>query len=175
MSGRLVITTPRLQLRELAAEDAPLALAVLNTEGFLRHVGDRGLRDVAGAMRYLEEGPLASYAAHGYGMWKVELRDTGEAIGLCGLLNRPTLPAPDVGYAYLPGHAGRGLATEAAAAVLRHGLDVLGLPRILAIVAPGNQASIRVLEKIGMRSEGLQPLHDTELEVYAIGATSATP
>lgn len=149
-----VLRTPRLRLQELEAADAPLILRVLNTDGFLRHVGDRGVHDLAQAVAYVAAGPRASYARHGYGLWKVVLKESGEGVGICGLVRRDTLPAPDLGYAFLPGFEGRGLASEAGAAVLAHAVGTLGLERILAIVTADNVASVRVLEKAGMLAEG---------------------
>ncbi|HEX3701201.1 MAG TPA: GNAT family N-acetyltransferase, partial [Phenylobacterium sp.] len=69
----------------------------------------------------------------------------------CGLVERDGLDSPDIGYAYLARHSGKGYATEAARVVLRHAREVLGLPKVAAITSPGNTASQRVLEKIGLR------------------------
>ena len=86
----------------------------------------------------------------GFGMFLCELKSTGEAIGSCGLLKRDTLPDPDIGYAFLPEHWGKGYALEAAAAVLQYGHREHRLPRILAITSPDNERSIQVLQKCGM-------------------------
>lgn len=161
-----VLESPRLRLQELEPDDAGLILRVLNTEGFLRHVGDRGVHNGADALEYLTKGPLASYRDHGYGLWKVTRSADGSEVGISGLVRRDSLPAPDLGYAFLPEFAGQGLATEAGAAILRHGLAVLGLPRILAIVSHRNLASVRVLEKIGMASLGFQDVSGESLLVF---------
>jgi len=170
---RIILETARLRLQELEADDAPLVLGVLTTEGFLRHVGDRGVHDLAQAVAYVAEGPRASYARHGYGLWKVVLKESGEGVGICGLVRRESLPAPDLGYAFLPGFEGRGLASEAGAAVLAHGVDVLGLERILAIVTADNVASVRVLEKSGMHAEGDIVIDGETLRLFAFPATIA--
>jgi RimJ/RimL family protein N-acetyltransferase len=163
----ILLETARLCLQELDPADAGLILRVLNTEGFLRHVGDRGVKDLDQAIAYITEGPRASYARHGHGLWKVVLKDTGEAAGICGLVRRDSLPGPDLGYAFLPGFENRGLASEASAAVLRHGVEVIGLPRILAIVSADNAASIRVLEKSGMQAEGEIEIDGNPLRLFA--------
>ena len=98
---------------------------------------------------------MASYAAHGFGLYRVARRDTGEPIGICGLLRRATLPDVDIGFAFLPAHRGQGFAVETARATLAYARDTLGLDRIVAIVSPKNAASIRVLEKLGMRKEAM--------------------
>lgn len=159
--------TPRLLITELANGDAGFIVELLNSPGFLEHIGDRGVRNQDDALAYLAQGPLASYAAHGFGLWKVALASDGTAIGLCGLLRRETLPDPDLGYAFLPAHAGQGYATEAAAAVLGHGFGPLAMARVLAIVSPGNDASMRLLEKLGFTREGTQEIDGRPLVVFA--------
>ena len=146
-----VLETPRLRLRELNAGDAPFILRLVNDPLFLRFVGDRGVRTVEDARGYLERGPLTSYAQHGFGLWHVGVKSTGEAAGICGLLKREVLADVDVGFAYLPEHSGQGYATEAAQATVQHGYAQLGLKRIVAITAPENTASQNVLRKIGLR------------------------
>jgi ribosomal-protein-alanine N-acetyltransferase len=168
-----VLETDRLRLRELGDGDAGFLVQLLNDADFLRHIGDRGVRDEAGALRYLAEGPRASYAANGFGLWRVERRDGGAVVGMCGLIRRDSLPHPDLGYAYLPAFRGQGYAVEAGAAVLRHGFDRFGLARILAIVTEANAGSVRVLEKLGMRREGLQVFGEETLAVYARDRTPA--
>jgi RimJ/RimL family protein N-acetyltransferase len=148
-----LIETPRLGLRELAVGDAAFMNELLNDEHFLRNIGDRGVRSEADARRYLLDGPIASYRTHGFGLWLVQLKQGGEALGICGLVRRAGLDDVDVGFAFLPRHWSRGYAREAAAAVLRHAREVLALRRIVAITDPGNEASARVLESIGLAFE----------------------
>jgi RimJ/RimL family protein N-acetyltransferase len=144
-----ILETPRLALRLIEAGDAPFILRLLNEPSFLRFIGDRGVRTLDDARAYIENGPVASYARHGLGLWLAQLRD-GTAIGMCGLLKRDNLDDIDIGFAYLPAFWGQGYAYEAAAAVMDHGRRVLGIPRIVAIVSPDNAGSIRLLEKIGL-------------------------
>ncbi|MBP6596893.1 MAG: GNAT family N-acetyltransferase [Arenimonas sp.] len=162
--------TERLVLEELDAQDAGFILALLNTPGFLHFIGDRGVRCVEDALGYLAQGPCASYANHGYGLWKVRLRATGQTVGMSGLVRRETLPHADLGYAFLPEHSGQGLASEAGAAVLRHAFGNLGMGTVLAIVQPGNAGSIRVLEKLGYLATGLRDFNGELLQVYAVQA-----
>jgi ribosomal-protein-alanine N-acetyltransferase len=148
-----VLETPRLRLRRMTTDDAPFILELLNDPGFLTFIGDRGVRTLDDAVRYLQQGPLDSYARHGHGLYLVEPIGDGEPAGMCGLLYREHLQETDIGYAFLPRFRGRGYALEAAAATLDYGRRVLGKTRIIAIVSPGNDASIAVLEKLGMRYE----------------------
>ncbi len=148
------ITTPRLVLTEFCEDeegDAAFVLALLNTPGFLANIGDRHVRSAQDAQRYIREGPARSFACNGAGLMKVSLRDTGEAVGMCGLVFRsPAIPHPDVGFAVLPEFMGRGIATEAAEAAIAHFAPLLRLEAVMGVVVPTNAPSIRVLEKLGL-------------------------
>jgi ribosomal-protein-alanine N-acetyltransferase len=115
-----VLTTPRLALRELTETDAPFMLQLLNEPSFIRNIGDRGVRTVEDAREYITNGPQASYARFGFGLYLVELRPALTPIGICGLLKRDQLPEPDIGFAFLPAYWSQGYAKEAAAAVRDH-------------------------------------------------------
>lgn len=148
----VLIETARLRLDELALDrDEPFIRQLLNEPGYIRYIADRAIVDLAAARAYLETGPLQSYADFGHGLWRVVERATGAPVGMCGLLRREGLDGPDVGYAFLESASGQGYATEAAAATLAYGRDVLNLHRIVAITSLDNAGSIRVLEKIGLR------------------------
>jgi len=163
------LETSRLVLRRLVFDDAPFLVALLNQPSFIANIGDRGVRNVEDAHRYLRDGPHAMYERHGHGLWHVARKPDGVGVGLCGLLKRDNLPHVDVGYAYLPEFWGQGYAVEAAAATLAHGAGKFGLTRIIGVVSEGNSASIRVLEKIGMRFEGMYCMHPGEPEVRLYG------
>jgi len=144
------LETARLILRELTEDDAEFCVELLNQASFLQFIGDRGVRDVDGARAYLRAGPLASYRLNGFGLYGVEYRqEPGRLMGFCGLVRREGLDDVDLGYAFLPYYWHRGYALEAARAVLKHARAELGLHRVVAIVAPDNAASIRVLDKLG--------------------------
>lgn len=151
---REVLSTGRLRLRWFQPSDAPWVLALLNSPGWLNHIGDRGVHDLARAAEWIDERLIGNYHRQGHGFWAVAERSTGAPVGMCGLVHRPGLPDVDLGYAFLPEAWGRGLAREAARACLTHGHEVLGLRRILAITRPGNAASLAVLAAIGMQPAG---------------------
>ncbi|HEX7918102.1 MAG TPA: GNAT family N-acetyltransferase, partial [Gemmatimonadales bacterium] len=97
--------------------------------------------------------------------------EDGAAIGICGLLRRDYLDAPDIGYAFLERFQGQGYASEVTAATMTHAREELGLGRIYASVVPGNAGSIRVLEKLGMTY--LRPLErEGETEVVSLYGTA---
>jgi [ribosomal protein S5]-alanine N-acetyltransferase len=158
MRGMLVLETTRLILRRLTLDDAEFIFRLVNDPSWLRFIGDKNVHNLDDARRYLREGPLDMYQRYGFGMYRVQERATGTPAGMCGLIKRDTLPDADVGYAFLPEFRGKGYAYEAAAAVLDHGNRAFGLRRILAITTPTNEASIRVLEKAGMKFERLVEL-----------------
>jgi [ribosomal protein S5]-alanine N-acetyltransferase len=147
----VILETERLTLREVTPDDAGFVLALLNSRGFIEGIADRGVRTEAAARAYIQERMVSQYSEHGFGMWVVETRDTGEAIGLAGLVRRDVLPHVDVGYAFLETAWGKGYAQEAAAGVMRHARCALGLATLCAIVNPDNAASQKVLAKVGFR------------------------
>lgn len=155
----VVTASERTILRELedTRQDAAFILELVREPSWLRFIGDRGVTDLQGARAYLRRAILASYERHGFGLWGIRLRG-GEMAGICGILKRDWLPDPDLGFALLERHAGRGLATEASAAAIEHARDELGLRRLAAITDPENAASARVLEKLGFRFERRVPL-----------------
>lgn len=162
-----VLATERLVLRWLAEDDAGFILELVNDPDWLRHIGDRGVRTLDDARRYIETGPASAYE-RGFGLYAVELRESGVPIGICGLINRDWLEDVDVGFAFLPAFRGKGYAREAAAATLEHARDALGMSRIAAIVSPDNTDSIRLLEKLGLGFERMArpPGEDEEVCVY---------
>lgn len=163
------IETPRLTLRRLHFDDAPFLVLLLNQPSFLANIGDRGVRNIQDAHRYLREGPLAMYERCGFGLWHVARRSDGAAIGMCGLLRRDNLPDVDVGYALLPEFWGSGYAFEAVSATLQHAARRFALTRVIAVVSEGNAASIRVLEKAGMQFERMVSMKAGEPEVRLYG------
>lgn len=163
------LQTPRLTLRRLEFSDAGFLVGLLNQPSFLANIGDKGVRNVEDADRYLREGPLAMYQQFGFGLWHVSRREDGVAMGICGLLKRDILPDVDIGYAYLPEFWGQGFAFEAAEATLAHAARKFRLPRVVAVVSEGNDGSIRVIEKLGMRFERMVSLRSIEPDVRLYG------
>lgn len=166
--------TARLRLRQQTLDDAAFVHALLNDPDFLRHIGDRGVRTVEDARAYITAGALASYAAHGFGLWVMERKDDGMALGLCGLVKRPQLDDVDVGYALLPTFRGAGYAREAVAATLAHAAAAHGLTRLIAVVSPDNAPSRRLLEREGFAFERMVRMAPEEPEILllALGITN---
>nr|WP_295374565.1 GNAT family N-acetyltransferase [Pseudoxanthomonas sp.] len=166
-----VLETGRLRLYELsehAPGDAAFVLELLNDPDFLRYIGDRGVHDLAQAADYLRDGPVASYRLNGFGLYRVERREDGAAVGLCGLIKRPPLAHVDLGYALLPRFRGHGYVAEAARAVLASA-QTRGMTTVLAVVDPDNAASIRTLRGLGFeyRDRVRLAADDIELKLFA--------
>jgi [ribosomal protein S5]-alanine N-acetyltransferase len=168
----VVLETERLQLRQFTLDDAAFILRLLNDPGFVRYIGDKGVRDLDAARGYLQAGPMASYERHGFGLWCVGLRGEDTAIGMAGLIRRDYLDDMDIGYAFLPEYAGMGYALEAASAVMAHARGVLDAPRVLAIVDEDNASSIRLLEKLGFQGNGVVRAPGSERDVRLFVADS---
>ena len=145
--------TERLVIRRLNDDDAPFILTLLNEPTFLRYIGDKKVRGLEDARQYIRTGPAASYERNGFGLCLVQLKDTLTPVGMCGLLKREELPDPDIGFAFLPDFWNKGFAFEAAAAVLNDARERLKLQRVLAITSLDNDASIKLLQRLGFRFE----------------------
>jgi RimJ/RimL family protein N-acetyltransferase len=155
-----IAATTRLTLREIDTADAPFILTLVNDPAWLRFIGDKNVRTQSDARRYIEAGPAAMYAQRGFGLWLAERREDGVPIGMCGLIKRDALPDIDLGFAFLPAFRGNGYAFEAAQAAVDFAWRRLGLRRVVAITAPDNDDSVRLLERLGFRFERMLRLAD---------------
>lgn len=164
------LETERLILRALSPDDAEFILELLNDPSYIHNIGDRKVHTVEGAKTYIKKGPMASYDDHGFGLRLVELKETHEPIGICGLIKRDTLDNVDIGYAFLPRFWSKGYATESALAIKAFARDVIGLKRIVGITDPENTGSIHVLEKLSMKFEKMIRLSadDIELKLFSV-------
>jgi RimJ/RimL family protein N-acetyltransferase len=143
------LDSSRVRVRPLTEDDAAFILKLVNERGFLQNIGDKGVRTLEDARGYIRSGAMASYERYGFGLGAVELKETMIPIGMCGLLQRDFLDAPDLGYALLEQYWSRGYTFEAATLILTDAQSRLGLRRILAITSIDNSASERVLQKLG--------------------------
>jgi [ribosomal protein S5]-alanine N-acetyltransferase len=159
---KYILATQNLLLREFTLNDTDFIIELLNTEGWLKNIGDRHVKTPEQAKTYLENGALQSYATHGFGLSLVAMKENNTPIGMCGIIRRDNMPTPDIGFALLPAYIGKGFGYEIASATLKHAKYKLNLPTICGITLPENTASIRVLEKIGLRF--VQPIQSPNSE-----------
>jgi RimJ/RimL family protein N-acetyltransferase len=160
-----ILETDRLILRHQIIEDAVFIIELLNDPSWIQYIGDRGVRTLEDARKYIIKGPQDMYARLGFGFYLTELKDGGIPIGICGLVKRDFLEDVDVGFAFLPKFWGKGYAFEAASAVMTYAKSVLGLKRIVAITSEDNHASAKLLEKLGLHFEGMIKYAGTDEEV----------
>jgi [ribosomal protein S5]-alanine N-acetyltransferase len=167
-----ILETDRLVLRQFTADDAPFMLDLLTSPPWLRFIGDRGVRTIDDARQYIQNGPMKSYAEFGFGGYLVQLKAADQLIGLCGLFRRETLPDIDLGFAFIPGYEGKGYGYEVASALLSYAKNQLHLDRITAFCDPENQASIRLIEKLGLRFEKPIQFNGKESSMYSVNLSS---
>lgn len=157
------LETARLVLREYRRDDF---------EPFVAHVTDPEstvhltTSDRPGAWRIFTS-HAGMWVLWGAGWWTMALRDTGETVGGVGAFYRDGEGGLEIGWHTWRGHWGKGFASEAAAAVLKHAFEVRRVPKIHALISAGNASSIRVAERIGLAYEGERMLHDKPIGVYS--------
>ncbi|GAA4347133.1 GNAT family N-acetyltransferase [Hymenobacter saemangeumensis] len=147
--------TPRLYFRELREADAPGMFELDANPAVHRYLGSQPLTEVSQSLAMIQD-IQAQYRQFGIGRWGVFLRATDEFIGWAGLkfiagpLNGRT-NVYDLGYRFIERFWGQGYGYEAAQAWLNHGFEQMKLPLISAYVDEQNQASRRIMEKLGMQ------------------------
>ena len=162
--------TDRLILRKLTLNDAGFILDLLNQPSFIQFIGDRGVRTLEDARKYLSKRLIESYKKYGFGLYLTLLKEGNTPIGICGLVKRDSLQDVDIGFAFLPQFWLQGYAFESASAVTAYARNILGLKRVVGIATPDNHGSIRVLEKLGLKFEKMVKLSgdDMELKLFAL-------
>lgn len=153
--------TERLLLAEADSNDSEFFYRLLNSPKWIKFIGNRHVKSVAMAKQYIEKYIITSYKTCGFGFYKMVLKTTNEAIGICGLVKRPSLEHVDIGFAILPQYERKGLMYEAATATMNYAKTELDLQKIVAITVEENQASRKLLEKIGLR-QSKKILYDKE-------------
>lgn len=165
-----MLDTERLTLSKLTYDDAAFILELLNEPSFMQYIGDKDVHTLDDARHYLRSGPVDHYARFGFGLYRVGFRDTGVVAGICGLVKRDEFPYPDLGFAFLKAHWSNGYALEASKAVLAEAGDRFKLSRILAMADEDNEASNRLLAKLGFRFESMviMPGETQAIRQYAL-------
>ncbi|QNK00474.1 GNAT family N-acetyltransferase [Dyella telluris] len=143
-----VIETARLRLTALAERHFDDYAAMLADPASTRWVGDGQPLDRTNAWRSLAM-LIGHWQLRGYGMWALELKDTGEFIGRAGLMCPEGWPDLELGWMLKPEFRHHGYATEAGSAILDFVWHTLGAPRVISLVKIGNEASDRVAERLG--------------------------
>ena len=162
---RTQLETARLRLRLFTPDDVQLMYNLSTDPEVMKYV-DTPVRDIEEAKKRLEQGPLADYKNYGYGRFAVELKETGEMIGFCGIKYLPEIDLSEVGYRYLKKYWGRGIGTEAAEVCVGFARDDLKISKLIALIMAGNSASIRLAEKLGMTKGPLIHIYGVDALQY---------
>lgn len=170
MTGRLIVETERLWLKEYVPEDAEAAFELGSNPLVQRYTGAPCLTSVEEARTVLLQRPIEDYRKYGFGRWAVVLKANAKVIGFAGLKYLEEWREVDLGYSLLPEHWGLGLATEASQACVRYGFQTLQLSRILGLVDPAHVRSVRVLEKCGLAFEKMVEYRGQQTAQYVIHA-----
>lgn len=167
-----VLGTRRLELRQLALDDASELLGVCNDPAVRRHLfdGEPVSEETAGAMIRRSE---RDFADGSVGLFGLRRRGTKGLIGFCGLFVVEGVGEPELAYALLPSRWGRGLATEAARAVAGHALEAASFRRVLVATDGANAASARVIGRLGARPLGKISPALPEVDYYEIDVEEA--
>jgi len=161
-----LLHTHHLTLRELTLADGPALSTILADPEVMRY-SVRGVMTAHATDEFIQW-CMESYADSGFGPWAIVDKASGELAGFCGL-NQERVDGADeieLGYRLAPQFWGRGLATEAVRATLEHGFGVLGLASVIAIVQPGNAASVRVIQKAGFSRFVHSQYHRLAVRIY---------
>lgn len=161
------LETDRLTLRPFAASDLDWLHQLWTHADVRRYLWD-GIE--IGRERAAEEISKSreSFQSHGFGFWAVLLKEDNALIGFCGLRVFGDASDVEILYGIAPGHWGKGLATEAARATLRYGFETCRLAKIYAGADAPNEASIKVMAKLGMTYEGPRTINGIEAVYYSI-------
>ena len=156
------LATNRLAIDHLCCGDL-LELHRMDTDLRVRHYVDGKASSLDKTKKYLSEN-IISYRENGYGRYAIRDKYTNEFLGICGFLNESY--GVDFGYRFIPSCWGRGIATEAALAVIEKGISDDFRGQIFGVVLPENKASITVLRKVGFRWKENMELYGFTVEKY---------
>jgi [ribosomal protein S5]-alanine N-acetyltransferase len=157
-----ILKTERLSLQPLSENDSEFIIELLNTEGWIKYIGNRNIQSNADAIAYIQK----INANKNIRYWTVKLKDTKSPIGLVTLIKRDYLEHNDIGFAFLPLFYAKGYAYEAANAVLNYLSKNKLATNILAETLPENMSSIKLLEKLGLRFEKEMEIENETLHIY---------
>ncbi|EOP12337.1 MULTISPECIES: GNAT family N-acetyltransferase [unclassified Bacillus (in: firmicutes)] len=162
----IVLETERLVLRWFEIKDAPFILELVNDPAWIQFIGDKGIRNLEDAQKYILNGPVDMYNKVGFGLYLVEQKEDLTPLGMCGLIKRDSLEDVDIGFAFLEKFRSKGYGYESASAVIEYGVQQLGLKRIVAITTIDNINSGKLLEKVGLRFEKIISESGEDLKLF---------
>lgn len=153
---KALIETERLLLRKVNLDDKEDMFRLHSNSDVQKYTGEPLVTSVE-EMEQAIRSKIKDDEKYGYGRWVTFLKSDIQFVGWAGLKYLPEFDEIDLGYRFLPEYWGMGIATEASQAILKYGFDKLQLKRIIAIAVKENKASIKVMEKIGMKFDKFAP------------------
>ncbi|PEM51900.1 GNAT family N-acetyltransferase [Bacillus wiedmannii] len=166
----IVLETERLVLRWFDIKDAPFILELVNDPAWIQFIGDKRIKDLEDAKKYILNGPVDMYNKMGFGLYLVERKEDLTPLGMCGLIKRDSLEDVDIGFAFLEKFRSNGYGFESASAVIEYGVQKLGLKRIVAITTIDNINSGKLLEKVGFLFEKIISDSGEDLKLFGYNA-----
>lgn len=142
--------TERLILKPITLEDSDFVYELLNSEKWLKYIGDRNVKTIEAAENYIKERMYPQYEK-GYYNYLIVNKLTGEKMGSCGVYRRDALEIPDIGFAFLEQYEGKGYAYEASSKIKELAKENLGLKKLSGITVEYNYSSRKLLEKLGLQ------------------------
>ncbi|WP_368908087.1 GNAT family N-acetyltransferase [Bacillus wiedmannii] len=162
----IVLETERLVLRWFDIKDAPFILELVNDPAWIQFIGDKRIKNLDDAKKYILNGPVEMYNKMGFGLYLVERKEDLTPLGMCGLIKRDSLEDVDIGFAFLEKFRSKGYGFESASAVIDYGVQKLGLKRIVAITTIDNINSGKLLEKVGLQFEKIISDSGEDLKLF---------
>jgi ribosomal-protein-alanine N-acetyltransferase len=166
-----ILETVRLRLRPLIVADGGDLHRLFTQPGVRRFLWDDEIVPPERTAAIIDKS-VASFEAHGFGLWAVSFSHDDALAGFCGFWHFHEPPRLELLYGIAEKHWNRGLATEAAATMIRHGLDVLAFDRIEASTDAANAASVRVMQRAGMRFWKREMTNGLDTIYYSVGGDS---
>lgn len=166
----MVLQTLRLIIRPFTIADHNFIIQLLNSKGWIEYIGDFGIQTPQQATDYIHNKIIKSYQQNNFGLYAVllNLNPIPTLIGMCGIVKRPQLYHPDLGFAFLPQYTQQGYAFEAAQAILQHTFFNLKITNLLAITLPHNAPSIKLLTKLKFEYTHNLIINKETLSVYKL-------
>ncbi|GAB6440150.1 MULTISPECIES: GNAT family N-acetyltransferase [Bacillus] len=166
----IVLETERLILRWFDIKDAPFILELVNDPAWIQFIGDKRIKNLDDAKKYILNGPVDMYNKMGFGLYLVERKEDFTPLGMCGLIKRDSLEDVDIGFAFLEKFRSKGYGFESASAVIDYGVQNLGMKRIVAITTIDNINSGKLLEKVGLQFEKIISDSGEDLKLFGYNA-----
>lgn len=161
------LETPRLLLRQFEESDLDQYAEMCADEEVMRYIGEGRPLTRAEAWRNMA-GILGHWQLRGYGLWAIEEKESGLLVGRAGFFNPEGWPGFEIGWLLGRPHWGKGFAIEAARAALDFSFSTLDKNRVISLIRPGNERSIRVAERLGEKYETTVDVFGLEALLYAI-------